>query len=262
MEAHIRLTIATREGRSYIRSLYTTPPLRVVSVGQLSRDNASHLMVMSTSPGVLSEDRYFIDITLEKGARLMLKSQSYQRIYDMDQRAEQTTNIKIADGAHLSQVPHPIVPHRNSSFFATSKVELGENSSILQGEIITCGRRLHGEEFEFREFSNSVEVWHKGRLRLKDRVWLSPKTTPLREIGLLEGATHQGTLIFQTTSPSIEITTLICEIHTLLSSVENIHSGISQTHYSGFVVRMLGYGGESLFEAMLKIQELMWERQQ
>ncbi len=262
MESQIRLIVGAKEGRSYIRSLYVSPPFRVVSVGQLMHDNASHLMIMSTSPGVLSGDRYEIEVTVESGARLQLKSQSYQRIYDMDGRAHQTMHIKVCDGAHFSQVAHPIVPHRNSAFYAESQVELGRNSSFLQSEIITCGRRLHGEEFEFREFSNSVEVRSEGVLRLKDRVLLSPKRMPLSNIGLLEGYTHQGTLIYQTTCEGESVGDDVEAIYEMLrSSVGGrMKFGISESHYAGFIVRLLGRGGEELFEAMQAIQNYMWNK--
>lgn len=257
MESQIRLIVGAKQGRSYIRSLYTSPPFRVVSVGQLAHDNAAYLMIMSTSPGVLSGDRYEIDVRVESGARLQLKSQSYQRIYDMDRYAVQTMRVEVGDGAHFSQVAHPIVPHRNSTFYATSLVELGEGSSFLQGEIITCGRKYHGEEFEFKEFSNSVEVRSGGVLRLKDRVWLAPQQMPLSQLGLLEGYTHQATLIYQTTQ-SVDINDSIESIYDILSALDTIKFGISQTHYPGFVIRALGRGGEDLFEALQMVQNFIW----
>ncbi|MFR9650588.1 MAG: urease accessory protein UreD [Rikenellaceae bacterium] len=259
MEAQIKLVVTQREGRSYIRSLYTTPPFRVVSVGQLAHDGAAYLMQMSTSPGVLSGDRYNINVEVEQGARLQLKSQSYQRIYDMDGEVRQQMVVKIGDNAHFSQVAHPIVPHRNSAYFASTHVEMGENSSFVQSEIITCGRLHHGEQFEFRLFSNSIEVYHKGRLRLKDRVWLAPNSLPLREIGLLEGYTHQATLIYQTTQPDVDIKALIDSIYEQLSPIKSVSVGISESYNRGFVVRLLGGGGEELFEILLSLQNILWQ---
>ncbi|MFR9597303.1 MAG: urease accessory protein UreD [Rikenellaceae bacterium] len=259
MEAQIKLTVAQRGGHSHIRSLYTTPPFRVVSVGQLANDGAAYLMQMSTSPGVLSGDRYHIKIEVEDGARLQLKSQSYQRIYDMDEEAQQQMVIRIGDNAHFSQVAHPIVPHRNSAYFASTRVEMGENSSFLQGEIITCGRRHYGEEFEFREFSNSVELYHKGRLRIKDRVWLAPHKAPLREIGLLEGHTHQATLIYQTTQQSVDIRAMIDHLYNDISQIQGVEFGVSESAYPGFVLRLLGDGGEQLFDLLQRVQDHLWQ---
>ncbi len=258
MDAQVSLSIGCREGRSYIRSLYTTPPFRVVSVGQCERDGAAYLMQMSTSPGVLSGDRYSIDIELDEGARLQFKSQSYQRIFDMDGEAQQRMKITLRDGAHYSQVAHPIVPHRNSSYSSSSEVVMGRECSFLQSEIITCGRKLHGEEFLFRDFSNSVEVFADGKLRLKDRVWLSPKMQPLTDIGLLEGYTHQATLIYQTTESGVDIKALIDSICQLLSCAVGVEFGVSESHYAGFVIRLLGSGGEQLFDMLTAVQRELW----
>ncbi|MFI3305334.1 MAG: urease accessory protein UreD [Rikenellaceae bacterium] len=260
MESEIKLRVATKEGGSYIRSLYTSPPFRVVSVGQLARDNAAYLMIMSTSPGVLSGDRYTMTFTVEDGASLQLKSQSYQRVFDMDGEAHQNVEITIGDGARFSQVAHPIVPHRNSSFFTTTKVEMGARSSFLQGEIITCGRRLHGEVFEFRNFMGSVTVRQGEVLRLKDRVWLSPTNMPLMQLGLLEGSTHQGTLIYQTTCEEEDIELCIEALYEMLSSDHNIKFGISRSHHPGFIIRALGEGGEALLSTFQRVQEYMWNR--
>ncbi len=258
MDAVINLTVGCREGSSYLRSLYVTPPFRVVSVGQLHHDGGAYLMQMSTSPGVLSGDKYTIGITLDPMARLQFKSQSYMRLFDMDGSAEQKITIKVGRGGYFSQVSHPIVPHRNSSFSSSTIVELEAESSFLQSEIITCGRKFHGEEFEFREFMNSVEVREGGVLRLKDRVWLNPSQMDLRSCGLLEGYTHQGSLIFQTSREDLDIVQCIDKIFHLLSHIKGVDYGISKSHYTGFVLRILGESGETLYNAFLNIQEYLW----
>lgn len=180
------------------------------------------------------------------------------RIFDMDGSATQRVNISVGNGAHYSQVAHPIVPHRNSSFSSVTHVELGDEGSFLQSEIITCGRKFHGEEFEFREFSNSVEVYYDGVLRVKDRVWLNPSATPLRGCGLLEKFTHQGTLVYQTTCRSIDVDACIEHIYAQLSEVEGVDFGVSKSHYSGFVIRVLGASGEALYNSFLGVQEYLW----
>ncbi len=219
------------------------------------------MMQMSTSPGVLSGDRYDIEYVVESGARLHLASQSYQRLYDMDGEAQQSVSVTIGDGAHFSQVPHPIVPHRNSAYSSHTQVRMGEGSTFMQSEIITCGRRHHGEEFLFRNFSNSVEIYDLDgrRLRLKDRVWLNPQQMPLQGCGLLEGWTHHGTLIFQSTQ-SGDQREAIEQIYREFESSTDILFGISATHYNGFVVRILGSGGEPIFEIFTKIEQMMWGR--
>ncbi len=259
MDAQIRLRVGAKSGRSYIKSLYTTPPFRLISVGQLSCDESLYLMQMTTSPGVLSGDRYEIEVCVESGSSLQLKSQSYQRIYDMEAEASQCLSIMIEDDAHFSQVSHPIVPHRNSSFRSWTKVDMGERSSFLQSEIITCGRKHHGEEFEFRLFANSIDVRSAGRLRFMDRLHLTPASTPLLGCGLLEGATHQGTLVFQTTQ-ECDVAELVEDIYVMLSSQKEMRFGISMTQFPGFTLRALGYGGEVIYNAFCCVQQYLWSK--
>lgn len=254
MQAKIDLKVGEKGGRSYIRSLYTTPPFRMIPVGALRQDGGCYLMQTTTSPGVLSGDRYELLLEVDNNARLTLLSQSYQRLFDMEGSAEQRMRITIGEHAHFSQVSHPIVPHKNSSYSSHTTVEMGEGSTFLQSEIITCGRKYHGEEFVFRDLSTYVEVRSRGVLRLRDRVWLTPQRSPLRECGLLEGYTHQGTLIYQSTMDG-DIKPTIEDIYNLLSKVEGLRFGISATHYSGFVIRALGDGGESLYNTFCEVQE-------
>ncbi len=257
MESKIDLIVGYKSEGSYVRSLYVTPPFRLVPVGQLRRDGRCYLMQMSTSPGVLSGDIYSINIEVESGASLCLASQSYQRLYDMEGSAEQTMKISLGDGAHFSQVSHPIVPHRNSSYSSSCRVDMGQGSSFLQSEIITCGRKYHGEEFAFRSFSNLVELYVEGELRFRDRVLLNPSLSPLSECGLLEGYTHQGTLIYQSTMEE-DLKPTIERVYEHLTTIKGLRFGISATAHSGFIVRALGDGGESLFNAFTTVQELLY----
>lgn len=257
MECKLYLVTARRGEKSYMKDLFVSPPFRVVSVGQLESDGGAYLMVMSTSPGILDGDSYHLDIRVEEGARLQLQSQSYQRLFQMEGRATQEMHITLGPNASFSQVPYPIVPHTNSSFHSMSRVEMADGCTFLQSEIITCGRKHHGEAFCFREFHNRVEVYHEGRLLLKDNVWLIPSQMPLLGLGLLEGFTHQGTLICLNTR-KVSVSKQVELIYEQLSEEKEIEFGISLTQTEGFVLRLLGQGGEQLYRCFRQVQELMW----
>lgn len=259
MECKLDLTVSCREGRSYARDVYAGKPFRVVSVGQYATDNALHLMLMSVSPGILDGDHYDIRISLEEDARLQLEAQSYQRIYHMNGRATQQMVVTLARGSDFSFIPYPVVPHKNSTFVSKTSVVLHPEASFLVGEIITCGRRLSGEVFEYAHFQNLVEVHnHEGRLLLKDNVMLVPSLMPLSGIGLLEGHTHQGTLVYLAKSGET-VEPLIENLHEKLGTEEDIVYGISETRHPGFVLRVLGGGGEQLYRCFEEAKNLIWE---
>lgn len=259
MICSLKITVEQRQGRSYLKDVFVTPPFRVVSVGQNKSDQAAYLMVMSTSPGILSGDEYQILVHVKQGARMQLQSQSYQRLYNMEDKATQDMEVRLESGSSFFYVPHPLVPHANSFFTSVNKVYLKDDCELLMSEIITCGRKHHGEVFQYRHFQNLIEVYHHDRLVLKDNVLLQPTLMPLNSTGLLEGYTHQGTLVYLHTRQGA-VNELIEELFTMMETEQDIIFGISSVQQKGFVLRILGNGGEQLYNCFLKVQQYLWEQ--
>jgi urease accessory protein len=259
MNSHLNIIAGYKQGKSYIKELYVTPPFRVVSVGQTKNDNKLYQIIMSSSPGILDGDQYQLEIALEKGAWLQLKSQSYQRLFTMKDKAVQRFNILMEDETNFSYVPHPVVPHKDSSFKSKTTIHIAKNSSITIGEIITCGRKHFGEVFELKSFHNLVEIYHNNKLILKDNVLIQPDLIPIESIGNLEQYTHQGTLIFYSTKDNVNKEELVEKIvHTAENFQSEIEIGISTMEHTGFVLRAVGNGGEVMYKFFLFVQEMLW----
>ncbi|MNY63857.1 hypothetical protein D3C86_2008790 [compost metagenome] len=45
-----------------------------------------------------------------------------------------------------------------------------------------------------------------------------------------------------------------------LEELENVAFGISELESNGFVIRVLGHGGEQMFDFFRKVQEVLWEQ--
>ena len=73
----------------------------------------------------------------------------------------------------------------------------------------------------------------------------------------MEEFTHQGTLIYLNTK-NIAVTTVIEEIFEILNGVSGLEFGISALQKDGFVIRLLGMGGEQIFDCFRKVQDKMW----
>jgi len=254
-----KLTIVAgfKEGRSYLRDTFFTRPFRIANVGQYKTDHDLYLMVMSASPGLLDKDRYDISIKLEKCAHLQLYSQAYQRLHSMQEGATQMIVITLEQGSAFSYVPHPVVPHQNSKFRSRTVVHLQKNCQLLLSEIITCGRKHFGEVFRFTYYHNLLEVYYQQKLVLKDNLLLQPQRLPLNAIGQLDGYTHQGMLVYINTGQE-SVETYAGEIMRLIENEKDILYGISGIAANGFVLRMLGNGGEQLFDCFTRVQERLW----
>lgn len=258
MLSTLKIEVEEREGQSFLRDAYVTQPFRITPVGQYKSDGAAYLMIASTSPGILSGDTYDIQVNIKENARLQLQSQSYQRLFNMEDSASQMMDVKIGKGASFSYVPHPVVPHEASTFKSINRVSIDDDCELTFSEIITCGRKHHGEEFKYAHFQNLLEVYHHDRLILKDNVLLRPDIMPLSAMGLLEGFTHQGTLVYLNTKNE-DIEDHIEHFYKELEELENVSFGISALEAKGFVIRILGNGGEQMFDFFRKVQSVLWE---
>lgn len=261
-----------KEGKSYLMDSYVSVPFRITNVGQIKEDGCLYMMLGSSSPGLLDTDNHEIDINVEENSRFQLQTQSYQRLYNMKKGSSQITKVKLAPNSAFCYVPHPIVPQENSIFRNHTIIHLEKNCELILSEIITCGRKnsefispdreIFGEIFRFTYFQNVTEICFNDLLILKDKIILEPQVVPVDTVIQLEGYTHQATFIYLNTGNSSVAYELIAEILKIMEYEENISFGVSEMAANGFVLRVLGNGGEQLFNCFQQIQNFLWERKE
>ncbi len=261
-----------KEGKSYLMDSYVSVPFRITNIGQIKEDGCLYMMLGSSSPGLLDTDNHEIDINVEENSRFQLQTQSYQRLYNMKKGSSQITKVKLAPNSVFCYVPHPIVPQENSIFRNHTIIHLEKNCELILSEIITCGRKnsefispdreIFGEIFKFTYFQNVTEICFNDLLILKDKIILEPQVVPVDTVIQLEGYTHQATFIYLNTGNSSVAYELIAEILKIMEYEENISFGVSEMAANGFVLRVLGNGGEQLFNCFQQIQNFLWERKE
>jgi len=257
MVSSLKIKIEQRNGKSFLKDAYVTQPFRIMPVGQYKKDDAAHLMIMSSSPGLLDNDDHQIEITLAENTRMQLQTQAYQRLYHMENKSSQTTLIYMEPGSGFSFVPHPVVPQNSSTFISHNKVYLKEDCHFLLSDIITCGRKLSGEQFMYNHFQNLTEIYYNDKLQVKDNVLLQPQLMPIQGMGLLENFTHQGTLLYYNTA-GVSVADFIEHFHHEFSEIPDLEFGISKLEGDGFIIRVLGHGAEKLFAIFQSIQDKVW----
>ncbi|MEO7311852.1 MAG: urease accessory protein UreD [Chitinophagaceae bacterium] len=253
--ASLHIVTGLREGITYLKKSFCTTPFKVANITEDKKATTLQLMLMSSSPGILDGDRYEMKIDLEPGTSLQLQTQSYQRLYHMQQGASQNLEVRLGEGASFCFLPHPSVPHASSSFITKNKFYLAKNCSLIFGEVLTCGRKLNGEAFLFSKYHSITEVFICDKLVLKENLLIAPATIDVNTIGQLEGYTHQASLIYQDEHGAIK--TISPLINELLSIQNDITFGISTTPVNGLVVRILGQKAEQLHECLKGIAGLI-----
>lgn len=255
MKAKLHIQIGERKGCSYLKQVYFTTPFKVANITEDKEQHPLHLMLMSSSPGILDGDVYDIKIEVEKNCSLHLHTQAYHRLFTMQQGASQRMNVHLADNTSFVYLPHPSVPHEQSIFTTKSNFYLGTNCHFVFGEILTCGRKLNGEAFLFSKYHSINQIFINEKLVIKENLLMQPSLIDVHAIGQLEGYTHQASFIcLQNVA---EIKNLQDEMLTMLSSEKNIDFGVTVAPVNGLIVRLMGHGAEQLFKIMGQLNVLV-----
>jgi urease accessory protein len=244
MIAKLHIQTATRNDITYLSESFFTPPFKLADITEDKQSKCLHLMVMNSSPGVLDGDDYEIKVELSEKASVQLHTQSYQRLFNMKRGASQRMAVYLQKGSSFIYLPHPSVPHENSLFTAKNKIFLSEACSLVWGEVLTCGRKLNGEIFLFTAYHTITEVFINNQLIIKENLLMQPSVIDPRSLGLLEGFTHQASLICLNQNGNINDQQ--DEVQDYLSRQNDILFGVTSRGGNGMIVRILGYGAEQL----------------
>ncbi len=245
-----RLVIKARDvsGITFLKECYCDPPFKVANITEDKKAHMLRLMLMSSSPGVLDADEYKINIELEPGSCLQLHTQSYQRLFTMNQQASQHAEVKMQPGSSFCFIPHPVVPHKNSNFSSRTDFYLEENCCLIFGEVFTCGRKLNGEIFSFSRYHNLTRIYINDRLVIKENLLMEPLLIDPRGMSQLQEFTHQASLVYM--DEKADIKKLIPQLLLLLQGEKDIKIGITASSANGLVLRLLGQKAEQLFDSL------------
>lgn len=255
MNSHLHIIAGYKDMKTFLKHSYCNQPFKLANITENKADGLLRLMVTSSSPGVLDNDNYIIEIEIEENASAHLTTQGYQRLFTMSNKASQSMNVRVKNNGSFCFLPHPNVPHKASNFSSVNNIFLCKKHNLIWSEIITCGRKLSGEEFKFTRFQNVTNVYIDHKLVVKENVILEPLKKDVHAIGQLEGYTHQSTLLF--INDHADMKKLLKECHQFLSGIEDITFGISMLPVNGLIIRILGQKGEKLFNCNNKLASLI-----
>jgi urease accessory protein len=255
MIANVNIQVELRDCVSYLKDVYCTTPFKVADITEDKKTNPLKLMLMSSSPGILDGDEYTLNIELAKECSLQLHTQSYQRLFTMKTSAKQMLNVHLKQGASFCFLPHPTVPHEGALFISNNNFYLTDDCSLIFGEILTSGRKLHGESFKFTKYHTLTKVFINNKLIIKENLLIQPALMNMNAMGQLEGYTHQASLIY--IHPDADIKQIISTVSDQLNLQQAIAFGVSEAPVNGFVLRLLSQKAEQLFDCLKLIVQLI-----
>jgi len=255
LKANLHIQTTLSNGSTKLGNCYFSPPFKVMNITEDKQGKDLHLMLMSSSPGILDEDDYALKVDVVENGLLQLHTQAYQRLFNMVNGARQTMEVQLQDGASFTYLPHPSVPHESSIFTARNKIYLSKHCNLVWGEILTCGRKLNGEVFSFSKYHNITEIFLNNKLIIKENLLMQPLLINPNTMGQLASFTHQASLII--INENMDGTAFTDTVYNYLQQQTEIDFGVSTTQTNTIIVRILGNKAEQLFTCLKYIASLV-----
>lgn len=259
-------------GNTFIEDSFFTSPFKIMKPFA-QEDGSIAVFLQSASPGILEDDSQIHKIKVNKGAGLEIRSQSFEKIFKMDEgkSAERKITAEVAEDAALIYRPLPCIPFSQSNFSSTTEINLAGNSRLIYEDCICAGRCAHGEIFDFTRYKNLIKIYHEGHLVYRDNLFLQGSdggNHPERK-ALLQGktmfssCTHCGGMLIFGYSRITNLKQLRAALgleekllYTEQSSPTDTSVDISENDHGDFIIRCLANSAEKiqkLFEQARKI---------
>ena len=153
-------------------------------------EGAAHptVYIKTPSSGLLGGDEHNIDVIVEPGAQLELRTQAATQVYPG--RSLLHINLQVADSARLSFLPHPIILGANASLRQHVRIELGKNAVLNFADTWCVGRVGMNEFFKFADYEYQLEIWQESKLAYREQWRIAPKEASLQHFMLCGDYTH------------------------------------------------------------------------
>lgn len=241
----LSMHIRKGEARSLLEDVRFTAPFKVATPFYDAQDHM-RVMTMSVSAGIMAGDRQEIDVTVERGARAEIGSQSFEKIHKMEEGtcAMRETKLHVASGALLIYAPLPTIPFAGSAFENATEITLEDASAqLFFSEIQSCGRAARGERFAYRYYKTLTRVRQGGRLVYSDNCIFDPAQTDMEGFCTFEGYTHLASFLLIGLGDSDEI---MEQIRKIIEAIPDCIGGASVLECGAVCIRALANRAETL----------------
>lgn len=237
--ARLELAFRCRHGRTVLAHAYAEPPFRIGR--SFDMDGALYLMIVCASPGVFAGDDLRQLVTVERGARVLLASQSALQVHP-GQAAEPARvhhEYTVEDEGELHCHWDPIIPFTDARMAQRFDLQLSPGSRLYWSDALMSGRCGRGEAWTFGGLVHELSLNIGGTLQYLERYHLRPGDRQAKR-WTAGDANYIGTsLVYHSgvTAPFVE------GIQRRLDAIEHLRAGLDLVEPHLVVGRLLARNG-------------------
>lgn len=178
MNGSLFLRAGVRTGRTVLLDCRGTYPLQVLRPHAESAGGGLSLTLLLLSGGLLDGDSACVEVVVERGARLALRTQAATQVHAG--HSEQRLIATVAEEGQFSYVPRALVPHAAANHHATVRVSLAAGARTLVGDSLSPGRVQFGERFAYQQVRLDLDVDGAGTRIARERALIRPDAAARR----------------------------------------------------------------------------------
>ena len=191
-EAYARFQI--RNNQTCMIDRYATAPLKWSKTFLDGKHGAVYLYLQDVSPGMLDGDHYRVQIELEPGCDVSIRTTTYGKIHPCPHHGIQLDQTIRLREARLSYCPEPMIPYTDARLRSTTMIDLDLKSQLFWTESWAPGRVHKGESFDYAEVSSELTILRDGNYLVWDPFSFRPNIHSSKEKGAWETFSHCGSI--------------------------------------------------------------------
>jgi len=171
VNGRLALRAGVRAGRTVLLESKGTFPVQVFR--PRAAPGGSISLAVLLSGGLLDGDDVAIDVVVEPGARLALRTLAATQVHAGRSRA--VFHAAVGERAWLSYLPHVVVPHAGADYHGQTCIEMHGSSRVLLAEALAAGRLRYGEQFAFTRVRLDLDAFCDGGYVARERGLVQPE---------------------------------------------------------------------------------------
>ncbi|MBA9028731.1 MULTISPECIES: urease accessory protein UreD [Bacillaceae] len=234
----LRLDLEERLGKTVAKNVYFQGALKVMRPVYHDDSGQVCYYILNPGGGYLDGDRYHLQISLEKQARLTLTTQSATKVYKTPYSyAYQETEIFLKAGSYLEYFPDPLIAYQDARYKQKNIIRMEKGATLLYSDIITPGWSPNGKRFSYDKVQLINEIYLDDELVSLDHIKLHPAKQHMEALGFMEGYSHLGSMMVVGEQMTPELLDRL--YYALNPKTDAYDVGFSLLPVEGFTLRVL-----------------------
>jgi urease accessory protein UreH len=195
--ARLELVFRRRGDRTVLAHAYAEPPFhvgRLVDAGSFA-----HLVIVCSGPGVFAGDQFEQRVRVERGARVLLVSQSALQVHPSGMASPPACldcSYEVDRNSVLDCFWDPLIPFAGARLRQRIALRVAAGGELFWSDAMMSGRAARGETWCFESMEHELRLTCRGSLQYLERYTLVPGAGSPSRPWVMGRANYLGTTIF------------------------------------------------------------------